>query len=144
MPPKMRKLVGLTATLMTAAAIGAAGARGEGDRPTLALRDWDGWATWWRRDTAPVQWNGEAILAERVTWRAGAEGVEWGELQLRGSSEAWRTRVIVARLEPRQVRFSIVPAFTRNVSWTVANADSAAVLRWMRDSSAAACPGDGW
>jgi hypothetical protein len=128
MPPKMRKLVGLTATLMTAAAIGAAGARGEGDRPTLALRDWDGWATWWRRDTAPVQWNGEAILAERVTWRAGAEGVEWGELQLRGSSEAWRTRVIVARLEPRQVRFSIVPAFTRNVSWTVANADSAAVL----------------
>ena len=124
----MRKLVGLTATLVTAAAIGAAGVRGEGDGPTLAVRDSHGWTTWWRRDTAPVRWNGEPVLANRVTWRAGAGGIEWGELQLRGSSEAWRTRVIVVRVDPRQVKFSLEPAFMHNVSWTVANVDSAEVL----------------
>jgi hypothetical protein len=124
----MRKLVGLSATLMTAAAIGAAGAGGEGAGPTLAVRDSGGWTTWWRRDTAPVRWDGKAVLADRVTWRAGAAGFEWGELQIRGSSEAWRTRVVVVRLEPRQVRLTMVPAFTRNVSWTVANADTAGVL----------------
>ena len=32
----------------------------------------------------------------------GASGIEWGELQLRGSSEAWRTRVVVVRLDPAQ------------------------------------------
>ena len=124
----MRKLVGLSATLMTAAAIGAAGAGGEGTGPTLAVRDSGGWTTWWRRDTAPVRWDGKAVLADRVTWRAGAAGFEWGELQIRGSSEAWRTRVVVVRLEPRQVRLTMVPAFTRNVSWTVANADTGTVL----------------
>jgi hypothetical protein len=124
----MRKLVGLSATLMTAAVIGAAGAGGEGAGPTLAVRDSGGWTTWWRRDTAPVRWDGKAVLADRVTWRAGAAGFEWGELQIRGSSEAWRTRVVVVRLEPRQVRLTMVPAFTRNVSWTVANADTAGVL----------------
>ena len=124
----MRILVGLTATLVTAAAIGAAGGRGEGDGPTLAVRDSLGWTTWWRRDSAPVRWNGEPVLANRVSWRDGAGGIEWGELQLRGSSEAWRTRVIVVRLEPHQVKFSLVPAFMRNMSWAVANADTAVTL----------------
>ena len=124
----MRKLVGLSATLMTAAAIGAAGVSGEGDGSTLAVRDSDGWTTWWRRDTAPIRWNGMAALADRITWRAGARGIEWGELQLRGSSEAWRTRVIVVRLDPRRVGLSLIPAFTRNETWSIADADSGAVL----------------
>src|SRR5918993_4410719 len=128
MSPKMRKLVGLSATLMTVAAIGAAGVRGEDDGPTLAVRGSDGWTTWWRRDTAPVRWNDDAILGDRVTWRAGARGIEWGELQLRGSSEAWRTRLIVVRLDPRRVDLSLVPAFTENKSWSIADADSGAAL----------------
>jgi uncharacterized protein YigE (DUF2233 family) len=45
--------------------------------------------------------------------------VEWGELRLRGSSEAWRTRVVVIRLQPRQIQLSLVPAFTRDERWTV-------------------------
>jgi hypothetical protein len=124
----MRKLVGLSATLMTAAAIGAAGVSGEGDGSTLAVRDSYGWTTWWRRDTAPIRWNGMAVLADRITWRPGARGIEWGELQLRGSSEAWRTRLIVVRLDPRRVDLSLVPAFTRNETWSIADADSGAVL----------------
>ena len=124
----MRKLVALSATLMTAAAIGAAGVRGEDDGPTLAVRDSDGWTTWWRRDTAPIRWNGKAVLADRITWRAGARGIEWGELQLRGSSEAWRIRLIVVRLDPRRVDLSLVPAFTKNETWSIAHADSGAAL----------------
>jgi hypothetical protein len=128
MTSKMRKLVGLSATLMTAAAIGAAGAGGESKGPTLAVRDSGGWTTWWRRDTAPARWNGEAVLANRVSWRAGARGIEWGELQLRGSSEAWRTRLIVVRFDPRSVNLSLVPAFAANESWSIADADSGAAL----------------
>ena len=44
------------------------------------MRDAAGWVTWWRRDRAPVRWDGDAPLAERVTWRPGSDGVEWGEL----------------------------------------------------------------
>ena len=124
----MRKLVGLAATLVTAAAIGAAGVRGEGDGPTLAVRDSHGWTTWWRSDAAPTSWNGEPRLARRVAWHPGAQGVEWGEVQLRGPSEAWRTRVIVARIDPAKVKVALVPAFTQNASWTVAKADTSTIL----------------
>ncbi len=68
------------------------------------------------------------MLATRFAWQAGAGGIEWGELQLRGSSEAWRTRVIIARLDPRKLDFFLVPAFTGNASWTIANADTSSVL----------------
>jgi uncharacterized protein YigE (DUF2233 family) len=94
----------------------------------LAVRDAGGWVTWWRRDEAPVRWAGDAPLAGRVVWRPGAAGVEWGELQLRGASEAWRTRVVVVRLDPRRVDLSLATAFTRNTGWTVADADSGAAV----------------
>jgi uncharacterized protein YigE (DUF2233 family) len=109
-----------------AGAIAASGAESGG--PTLSVRDAAGWVTWWRRDAAPVRWDGKAPLAERVAWRPGAAGVEWGELQLKGASEAWRTRVVVIRLDPRRVDLSLVTAFTRNERWTVADADSGAAL----------------
>ena len=119
---------GAIATVITAGAIGAAGFGDAADGSSLAIRDLSGWTTWWRSNTAPVRWNGEPVLANRVNWRAGAGGIEWGELQLRGSSEAWRTRLIVVRVDPRRLEFSLEPTFMRNLSWTVANADSAEVL----------------
>ena len=54
--------------------------------------------------------------------------MEWGELQLRGASEAWRTRVVVVRLDPRRLELSLVPAFTRGGRWTVSEAGSDAAL----------------
>ena len=101
--------------------------RGSAEAP-LAVRDGPNWVTWWRHDTGPMRWEGDAPLANRMVWRRGAAGLEWGELQLRGAAEAWRTRLIVARLDPRQLDFSLVPAFTRHASWTVANADSGALV----------------
>jgi uncharacterized protein YigE (DUF2233 family) len=112
-----------------AGAIGAAGSGGESGKPALAVRDDGGrWVTWWQRDAAPIRWRGVAPLAGRVTWHPGASGVEWGELQLRGASEAWRTRVVLVRLDPRRVDLSLATAFTWNESWTVADADSGAAL----------------
>ena len=95
----------------------AAGPAGSGD--ALAVRETTGWVTWWRREHAPVRWGGDAPLAERVSWRRGSDGVEWGELQLRGASEAWRTRVVVARIDPRRVALSLETAFAADQGWAV-------------------------
>ena len=111
-----------------AAAVGGAASRSATEVPALAVRSGDGWVTWWRQDAAPARWGGGALLAQRVAWQPGVAGVEWGELQLRGGREAWRTRVVVVRLDPRRIELSLVPAFTRNESWTVADAGAGAVL----------------
>jgi exopolysaccharide biosynthesis protein len=69
-----------------------------------------------------------ARLDRSVAWRAGAEGIEYGELQLAGSGEAWRTRVVVARLDPRRVTLSLAAAFAEDQRWTVADAGAPVAL----------------
>jgi hypothetical protein len=122
-----RVTAALAAALRGGGALGVAGDSSPGGQ-TLAVRDGSRWVTWWRAGAAPVRWGGDASLARRVTWRPGAGGVEWGELELRGASEAWRTRVIVARLDPRRVALSVVPAFTRQRMWTVSEAGPEAAI----------------
>ena len=63
----------------------------------------------------------------RVAWRAGTGGGEWGDLRVRGASEAWRTRLVVVRLDPRRVELSLVPAFD-GAGWTVEEADTGVAL----------------
>ena len=130
----MKAILRAAAVIGVAAAIGA-GAIGAGfatgtprSTDALAVRDAGGWVTWWRRDAAPTRWDGDAPLAARVAWRPGAEGVEWAELQLRGASEAWRTRVVIVRMDPRRVALSLAPAFTDNGGWTVGDAAADAAL----------------
>ena len=129
----MKRIVRLTAALGLAGAI-ALGASGAA-RPSsgahggaLAVREGGRWVTWWRAEAAPAKWDGTAALARRVAWRAGADGVEWGELYLRGASEAWRTRVVVVRIDPRRVELSLAPAFTDNRRWTVNDAGDGTAL----------------
>jgi uncharacterized protein YigE (DUF2233 family) len=69
-----------------------------------------------------------ARLDREVAWRAGTAGIEYGELQLTGAGEAWRTRVVVARLDPRRVALSLQAAFTDGALWTVGDAGSSAAL----------------
>jgi len=120
--------IGVAAALAGAIAAARPGpdpaASGEG----LAVRDGGRWVTFWRREAAPTRWAGGAPLAERVAWRAGVNGVEWGELVLRGASEAWRTRVVVVRLDPRRVELSLAPAFAGDRRWTLAEAGADAAL----------------
>lgn len=104
-----------TAALVLAAAVVAAG-----EPATLSVRSASGRTAWWREDRAPVRWErAHPVVTRAVAWHRGAPGVEWGELSLEGDGEAWRTRVIIARLDPRRVRF--------DVQWGV---DSAAQPAW--------------
>jgi uncharacterized protein YigE (DUF2233 family) len=75
-----------------------------------------------------TRYDGAAPLERRIRWRPGAGGIEWGDLQLRGDREAWRTRVIVVRFDPRRVSLALAPAFTEDRRWTVGDADSGVAL----------------
>ena len=73
-----------------------------------------------------------ARLDREVAWRPGTAGIEYGELQLSGAGEAWRTRVVVVRLDPRRVSLSLEPAFAEEERWTVADAGAPAALARQR------------
>jgi exopolysaccharide biosynthesis protein len=79
---------------------------------SLRVRDGDRWATWWRSDQAPEKWIGNAALARRIRWRSAQPGVAWGELSLAGDGEAWRTQLLVARLDPKLLRLELDTGFT--------------------------------
>jgi uncharacterized protein YigE (DUF2233 family) len=84
-----------------------------------------------RGTPAPGVWSVSdlpARLDRRIGWRPGSDGIEWAELQLRGAGEAWRTRVIVARLDPGRVALSLAPAFADGRLWSVAAAESPVAL----------------
>jgi len=113
-------------SLLAAAATGAAASRpvsGRSADSTLAVATASGWETWWRRGASPSRWDGSAPLAHHVVWNRGAPGVEWGELTLKGNGEATRTRLIVVRLDPRSLSFSLDPAFSRNQKWTIGSVE---------------------
>jgi uncharacterized protein YigE (DUF2233 family) len=130
----MRLVLRMAAAVAAAAVLGAgssgdvAGAAERVPEDALAVREGGRWVTFWRRDDAPARWDGERALAERISWRRGADGIEWGELRIRGASEAWRTRIVVARLDPRRIDLSLAPAFTDGRTWTVHEAGDDATL----------------
>jgi hypothetical protein len=62
-------------------------------------------------------------------WRPAATGVEWAEQVIHGRGEAWRTRVVVARVDPARVALRLDTAFTapgRMPAWTAEAAADAA------------------
>jgi uncharacterized protein YigE (DUF2233 family) len=102
-----------------------------GDPATLAVRSATGSVEWWRADRAPTQWHDAHPVVQRaVRWRRGARGVDWGELALEAGGEAWRTRVIIVRLDPQRVRFDVVWGVdsAANPIWSIADAPSNAVF----------------
>ncbi|MFI5310494.1 MAG: phosphodiester glycosidase family protein [Gemmatimonadales bacterium] len=97
---------------------------------SLAWQEGGRWVEWWSAARAPARWDSAgAILARRVPWLRSASGVEWGEVALAGSGEAWRTRVIAVRIDPQRVRISLDTAFVRGrAAWTLDHADTAALV----------------
>ena len=77
----------------------------------------------WRSDSAPASWS-SAPLATRVHWRRAADGVSTGELLLAGTGEAWRTRLVVVRLDVTRLSFSLDTAWTRSTEpdWKIVRA----------------------
>lgn len=118
----------MTRFAAAALALSVAGSPAPPALPPSALAVWtgSGWREWWRSSQSPVRWAaGDSTLAAALEWRPAADGVTWTELRLAGSGEAWRIRVIVARLDPRRVRLRLDTAFARGgrrAAWSVADA----------------------
>lgn len=95
----------------------------------LAVREGAAWREWWNSAAAPERYpDARATLARRVRWRDGAVGTAWGELALAGVGEAWRTRLIVVRLDPRRVRLTLDTAFVDgNGAWSLDRVGAGAV-----------------
>src|SRR5688572_17151286 len=75
------------------------------------MRDGE-WREWWRSASAPAEWPApDEYLLRALKWRAVADGVEWAEVRVSGSGEAWRLKLIVARLDPARVQFGLDTAF---------------------------------
>jgi hypothetical protein len=99
---------------------------------SLAVNDGGAWREWWRSDRAPDRWVGpEPAVAGAVRWTEAAPGLEWGELQLAGTGEAWRLRLVLVRLDPRRQRLTLnaaVDARGRAGPWSVDDAPAEARL----------------
>jgi uncharacterized protein YigE (DUF2233 family) len=97
---------------------------------TLAVKSPAGtWQTFWSATSAPTIWR-DASLAPLVQWRAAASGVEWSDIALAGTGEAWRTRLIVARFSAATVSLYLDTAFTtaHAQDWSLERAPENALL----------------
>ena len=80
------------------------------------------WRTFWRPDRAPERWaDADSVLIQAVAWKRLAPGLEWASLRLACGAPVWRTRLIVARLDPRQISLSLVMDLTRDArpAWSI-------------------------
>jgi phosphodiester glycosidase len=117
--------------------------------PVSTLSVWTGerWAEWWRSSDAPATWSEPVpVLAGSLQWRRIAQGVEWSEARLSGVGEARRIRLIVARIDPRLVRFRLDTAFRKGrtrADWTIARSPKAALVTFNAGQFASSMPW-GW
>ncbi len=120
--------------MLLAAIVGCA-STGGAQRAPLAIAAGDAWRGLWRPDSAaPTHWSApDGALLAALRWHAGSRGIEWTELPLRGDGEAWRTRAIIVRIQPTQVRFALDTAFRRRRDPNGATMRSA---RWTIDAAA--------
>jgi exopolysaccharide biosynthesis protein len=102
------------------------------DPSSLAVERNGVWHEWWRAEAAPRRWTAALdAVAGAVEWTTAADGVEWGSFRLSGSGEAWRLRVIVARIDPSRVRLSLAGTHQpggRGQGWTIAEAPDDAIV----------------
>jgi len=98
----------------------------------LQVRVDSAWRTWWDSDLPPERWNDAgSTLADAMTWQSASAGVEWGELRLSGRGEAWRLRLVVVRMDPVRVVFSLDTAFAgrrERAAWSVEIPDSTVLV----------------
>jgi Phosphodiester glycosidase len=84
---------------------------------TLALWQDGAWRAWWHSESAPSRWvDSTPVLARAVIWRSAGVGLEWGDVLLAGSGEAWRTRLVVVRFDPARFRVRLDTAFAHDGS----------------------------
>ena len=102
--------------------------------PPSILSVWTGkaWREWWRSDAAPDRWRApHNAIADAITWRRAADGVEWGELRLAGVGEAKRLRAVAVRIDPALVRLRLDTAFAgrgERAAWSIDDARDDAIV----------------
>ena len=98
----------------------------------LSLWRGGAWHVWWRAEDAPVRWaSADSQLSRTLAWRRVAPGVEWASTRLACSAPPWRTRLIVVRIDPGRVRFSLDLDLSRETgrpAWTIDRAPADALL----------------
>lgn len=110
----------MSRALWIAAALGAAAVALPDS--TLAVKRGAGWRVWWNARTAPTHWQpSDTSRIGPLAWRNALAGIEWTEVVFAGRGEAWRTRVVVARIDPRRVHLRLDTAFARDgdAAWTL-------------------------
>jgi hypothetical protein len=127
----VRRARSTSAIVVLASALVASHAHAQRDA-TLEVRTHGEWRQWWSAAKTPTRWAAPlAALDSAITWRRGMNGVEFGELELSAPREAWRTKAVVVRVDPRKVRFTLEAAIGdggTSSKWTIDRADSSAIL----------------
>jgi uncharacterized protein YigE (DUF2233 family) len=77
---------------------------------SLSVHDGTQWVQFWTSRKPTLVWH-DPVLAHRITWRTGLAGIQWGELSLAGSGEAWRTRLVVVRFWAKDVVLRLDSAY---------------------------------
>ncbi|HEY0994540.1 MAG TPA: phosphodiester glycosidase family protein [Gemmatimonadaceae bacterium] len=105
------------------------------------------WMEWWRSDRAPVAWRGaDPTVRRALRWEPVQRGVDMAELRLRGTGEAWRTRVIVVRIDPAAVRLRAVAGEAQGAgraAWAIDAAPANAIAAFNAGQFTGASPW-GW
>jgi hypothetical protein len=101
--------------------------------PSSGLSVWraGGWRSWWRSDRAPARWTEpDPEMARAVRWRRLDRGLEWASVRIACGAPAWRSRLILARLEPREVAISLTMDLTREArpAWAIDRVPRDAIL----------------
>lgn len=127
-----RWALALTVGVAASAAFAASSALATAAPRGLRLTESDGTQVeWWSETTAPQRWTGPGPLVSRAQWRRAHGGVSWAEFSVRGPGEASALVLVVVRIDPRQVQFSLQWASDRESgrpAWELSDAPGDAVI----------------
>lgn len=124
---ELRRSIAALPLILAAAVAGA-----QLPQSSLAVNDNGRWRKWWSSSEAPTVWDAPSrILTGVIRWTPVRNGVDYAELRLAGTGEAWRTRVILVRINPHSVTAKLVVR-TRDAGtlggWAVDSASETAIV----------------
>jgi hypothetical protein len=127
-----RAAVALAAAIFVAAGVAGGPRAAAGGAATLAVWRAGAWHEFWRSDRAPAQWDAsDTSLTGALEWRRVTSGMEWTEARLACAAPVWRARLIVARLDPRDLALTLDMDLTRAErlpAWSIDRAPHDALL----------------
>lgn len=98
----------------------------------LAVWEAGAWRTFWRPDRAPERWAAaDSAILRSLAWKPLASGLEWASLRIACGAPVWRARLIIARLDPRELRLSLEFDLSRadlRPAWSIEKAPGDALL----------------